>query len=573
MGMPIKSNGRRRFLLTPEACPEPVEGAGVSAPQNLMTKSKTPAYTYHTVTDREPSKSSPGDFYAIKIRVDNRIPDPLTRIRSAVLTCNCSGWIFSKDDPKSCVHTREKYAYALTRFIAQEEQPLRDQMAVENEPWLPEIRDEYGIPVTADIVVRDHREIMRLSWKVGRTTAVVAFDKARQVELVRAALNKAESRFQLFDIAEWMRRHPITPRALPWAPGLERVLSAGLDTADDGNGDFAGWLTAANSARHVEFGRLPKKLPARRARFEQCFAGMSLDERVAVKWIDADGEHDTTGTVAEFAAMVGVANDNALLASRLVRLCGATLVSPHPRGQPRPPSDGNAYDLLGYTIGGKPIAGFTIDTCAHIIWLRTSVSQIETPETPGCRGSQHLIHLDITEENERGELRFFLDPQNEIDPFGIEAKKMFAVAAQFLVRAGMLYREQPPPCSAICRRLARYHLFRLDEFENYLPDEAAADVWPLTAEGRRLLDSVAVLECFASTKRTPLSSTQERAVQALQEAATLVHGEPISLDSRTGHGLRREIRAWLVGLRSTLDTPESAVKFGTGAPEIAPKWL
>ena len=539
-----------------------------------MAKSKTPAYTYHTVTDREPSKSLPGDFYAIKIRVDNRIPDPLMRIRSAVLTCNCNGWIFSKDDPKSCVHTREKYAYALTRFIAQEERPLRDQMAVENEPWLPEIRDEYGIPVAADVVVRDLGEIMRLSWEVGRKTAVVAFDEARQVELVRAALNKAESRFQLFDIAEWMRRHPITPRALPWAPGLERVLSAGLDIADDGNGDFAGWLTAANSAQHIEFGRLPKKLPARRARFEQCFADMSLDERVTVEWIDADGEHETTGTIAEFAAMVGIATDNALLASRLVRLCGAILVSPHPRGQPRPPSDGNVYDLLGHTIGGKPIVAFTIDTRAHTVWLWPSVSHIERTEaSPDRRGRLHLIHVDLTEENDRGELRFFLDPQNEIDPFGIEAKKMFAVAAQFLARAGMLYREQPPPCSAICRRLARYHLFRLDEFENYLPDEAAADVWPLTAEGRRLLDSVAVLECFASTKRTPLSSTQERAVQAFQEAATLVHGEPISLDSGTGHGLRREIRAWLVGLRSTLDTPESAVKFGTGVLEIAPQWL
>ena len=539
-----------------------------------MAKSKTPAYTYHTVTDREPSKSLPGDFYAIKIRVDNRIPDPLMRIRSAVLTCNCNGWIFSKDDPKSCVHTREKYAYALTRFIAQEEQPLRDQMAVENEPWLPEIRDEYGIPVAADVVVRDLGEIMRLSWEVGRKTAVVAFDEARQVELVRAALKKAESRFQLFDIAEWMRRHPITPRALPWAPGLERVLSAGLDITDDGNGDFAGWLTAANSAQHIEFGRLPKKLPARRARFEQCFADMSLDERVTVEWIDADGEHETTGTIAEFAAMVGIATDNALLASRLVRLCGAILVSPHPRGQPRPPSDGNVYDLLGHTIGGKPIVAFTIDTRAHTVWLWPSVSHIERTEaSPDRRGRLHLIHVDLTEENDRGELRFFLDPQNEIDPFGIEAKKMFAVAAQFLARAGMLYREQPPPCSAICPRAARYHLFRLDEFENYLPDEAAADVWPLTAEGRRLLDSVAVLECFASTKRTPLSSTQERAVQAFQEAATLVHGEPISLDSGTGHGLRREIRAWLVGLRSTLDTPESAVKFGTGALEIAPQWL
>jgi len=56
------------------------------------------------------ASSSTDKTYAIKIRIDRRYPDPQEQVRQAVLTCNCPSWVFNRDIPKTCGHTRDRSA-------------------------------------------------------------------------------------------------------------------------------------------------------------------------------------------------------------------------------------------------------------------------------------------------------------------------------------------------------------------------------------------------------------------------------------------------------------------------------
>ncbi len=60
------------------------------------------------------ASSSTDKTYTIKIRIDTRYPDPHEQVRQAVLTCNCPSWIFNKDTPKACAHTRDRAALLST---------------------------------------------------------------------------------------------------------------------------------------------------------------------------------------------------------------------------------------------------------------------------------------------------------------------------------------------------------------------------------------------------------------------------------------------------------------------------
>ena len=51
---------------------------------------------YGAVVARVNSKSRPDKIYEVRRNVSSR---------GDVLSCNCKGWIFSRDDPKRCTHT------------------------------------------------------------------------------------------------------------------------------------------------------------------------------------------------------------------------------------------------------------------------------------------------------------------------------------------------------------------------------------------------------------------------------------------------------------------------------------
>lgn len=539
------------------------------------------AYTYHFVVDCPSTSSS--NIWTVKIRVDNRIEDPLQQARGATLTCNCPGWT-RRGEPRTCRHVKQ-HEGALRRFIAEAERRVLGEASAQAEPWLPELRDRYCIPETAPVTVRDHEDHLVLRWPSRASAAPIAFvrDVAEMACLRRAVRRPGESRFIAFDPQAWAAAHPLRPRRLPWAPGLIglRDLWASRDGSHWADEVLElGWLDSLNPGLpRVEFGRVPKTIQVRRKRFAEHFRDLSLDERCDVVWINEGGQHQEVITGREFAARLGLGVGGSFdLPERLARLCGAHLLTPADGAFTGAGDGGCPYDLFDHQINRQPVAGFTLDTASHRILFWTEANPLTgiSARTGWDRETyeasfQNFVHVRLPGQADES-LEFYLDSENESDPEENNAvMAMYAVAAEFLLRAawpgetGVTGFDRPAPFN----RKAHFYLTLDGLAAEYEPEENGEDSWRLTDQGRLLLEAVVVLEAFAAGRGTsvpaslPCVARHEATVQAIFPELRATR----NLDCLHA---RREVRALLSAVRELLQDVERQAAFGADGAAILP---
>jgi hypothetical protein len=539
------------------------------------------AYTYHFVADCPSASSS--NIWTVKIRVDNRIEDPLERARGATLTCNCPGWT-RRGEPRTCRHV-EQHEGALRRFIAEAERRASSEASAQMEPWLPELRDRYHIPETAPVTVRDHDDHLMLRWpsRASATPIVFVRDAAEMACLRRAVRRPGESRFIAFDSQTWAVAHPLQPRRLPWSPGLSglRALWASSDGSHWADEVLElGWLDSLNPGLpQVEFGRVPKAIPARRKRFAEHFRDLSLDERCDVVWINEGGQHQEVITGREFAARISLGVSGSFdLPERLARLCGAHLLTPADGAFTGVGDGGCPYDLFDHQINRQPIVGFTLDTASHriLFWTEanplTGISTRTGWERAAYEASfQNFVHVRLPRQADES-LEFYADSENESDFNGNNTvMAMYAVAAEFLLRAawpgetGVIGFDRPAPFN----REAHFYLTLDGLAAEYEPEENGEDSWRLTPQGRLLLEAVVVLEAFAAGRGAPVPASlpcvarHEATVRAMFPEIRAI----ASLDCLRA---RREARALLSAVHELLQDDERRAVFGPDGAAILP---
>src|SRR5574341_1462156 len=147
-------------------------------------------FAYHHVRSF-PSKSRPGTDYDVSIKVDSRLDMP-QQYELAELTCNCPGWI----NNRNCWHVRDAFCTdALRRFKAEYQQAQVGRAVSEAEdqaPWLPDLRDHYGLPAYDPVSVRLRPDgDVRLLWGTQGYRSIAASERVA-IALLRKALKRPE---------------------------------------------------------------------------------------------------------------------------------------------------------------------------------------------------------------------------------------------------------------------------------------------------------------------------------------------------------------------------------------------
>lgn len=536
---------------------------------------KKPAYTYHYVAT-EPS-SSGRDPYKVQIRVDNRIADLGERIRLAELTCNCPGWTFKRGDTRTCDHVRRHKA-ALEQFKEAERQSLRERETLEAQPWLPEIRDNYGIPERVTVTVRDQGGMLALQWldKKGHPQRVRINRRAgRAAALILSVLGRPESHFVHFDLNAWLAGHEVKPTRLAWAPGLDFTLHELADPSAERDR----WDTVFGSAFFAQaipavlFGRLPADARARRTRFAELFAGYKPGDVVQVSWKESALDFEDTLTVAAFAARIGIQGDEGVL-RRAVRLCGVQLAATHSHGWPQAPEGVSPYALRHYRIDDMAIGGVTLDTRRHLVFFWTNTAQLTRARRlylddrafDFARNAQNLVHVHLSEEDG---IEFHLDELNECPAECGEIRQMFQVTAEFVRRARLTELTQACGFDTDHNRLG---VVPLDGSYPHAPELEAQALWRLTDPGRNLLGCVLNLEQLLNRPDLPSAAFLTEAARRIRAVLDLVPGCPPTPALAMRHVAQQSLRDWLGRLRNHLTDSRFTPVFGEGSPTIVPDW-
>ena len=527
-----------------------------------------------------PSKSSPGIDYDVSIKVDSRL-DPHQQCELAELTCNCRGWI----NNRNCWHIRDSFCVdALRRFKAEYQQAEVGRAISEAEdqaPWLPDLRDRYGLPEYDPVSVRlKANGDALLLWGKHGSCQVPASERAA-IALLRKALKKPEeSLFHLFEVDAWLADNLFEPaRKLPWAPGVAQAIAATETMEPPPKPQAVAWgeavmghqvlmdplLNLAQPRRpHVNFGHVDASREELHRRFVDAVGRYRLKDELHFEWTKDGQVFAKDMTVEAFAEAMGLRGPtrHEKFVHRLARLYGLARIETGVRAKHALlllglPESGQPYYQFDYTLDGTPIGSVALDVRSHIL-------HVANDDAADPASANALVYISTGSK-----FHLHLHPHNQLNADHLLAKGLFAVAAQLLLNMGLpmntsvvvLDHEESPDLSqeAMLEGLLK---------DGPLP--ANDNLWNLTARGRELLEAAVPLQAFAMSAAVgvPTLEACEIANAAMPTIARLlgqVSEPPLQSPNQDG---RQAVLDWIMNARSQLESPRSKKQFGPDAPLI-----
>jgi len=543
-------------------------------------------FVYHYVRSF-PSKSSPGTDYDVSIRVDSRL-DPSQQCELAELTCNCRGWI----NNRNCWHIRDSFCVdALRRFKAEGRQALVGRAVSEAEdqaPWLPDLRDGYGLPEYDPVSVRlkPNGDALLLWDKHGQRH--VPASERTAIALLRKALKRPEeSLFYPFDLEAWLSDHPLEPVSqLPWVPGVRAAIAAAETMEPPTKPQAMAWGESLLGHQVLMDPLLNLSQPRRprinfgdadadgsqadvHRRFVEAVGRYRLDDELQFEWVKGGQTFVKVMTVEAFAEAIGLRGPTRYekFLHRLARLYGLARIETGSRGRPRVspllgiPDSGQPYFLFDHTLDGKPVGSVALDARSHTRSVHLAPNDLADPAMVNT-----LVYISPGRK-----FQLHLHPLNQLNADHPHAKGLFAVAAQLLRNMGLpvntpvvvLDREESPDVS---------YETTLEELLKEAPPPAENNLWDLTAQGRELLEAAVPLQAFAmsSAEGVPMPEACQIANVAMQTVAALrgldqVPEPPLQSPDRDS---RQAVLDWIMNARSQLESPGATRQFGPDAPLI-----
>jgi hypothetical protein len=527
-------------------------------------------------------------LYRVFIQIDTRL-DPVEQVDNGELYCECPGWHIKKGDRRTCSHVEkpemvralerwksEQMGTGVTRAVAR---------AARGEPWLPDLRGQWGIPDGDPVYVREAGQDLMLMWGDERTRRVPASER-REVALIRQALGRPEETlFFRFDVDPWLAAHPVGARRLAWAPGVGAAVIGGRTVACEAEPAVVAWGDAVMGGLGIEplevegagpgvpvvaLGDLPRALPAREARCADVFGGYWLSETVHITWRERGREQAATTSVADFLRRVGLNPDERYGAflERLRRLLGVRKVQAAGEQAVGLGDAGSPYHLWTHrTRGGDPIESLTLDAARHTLWFGAADLAARSNDV------QDLVYLSFDVDEATGEVRAWLalDTRSPVPLSHPAAEAVLAVGAELAVRMGC-------PAGGVARVCGRPDwrdvaaeptLAELAEAAN-LP-QAEEPIWQLTEAGQALLGHAVGVQAFAmqpARDDRPAPEANRLVAESLAGmAALLPEGAPPPALTGDQDG-RLDVLDWLLPVQTWLATPAGADAFGPDAALI-----
>ena len=529
-----------------------------------------------------PSKSSPGTDYDVSIKLDSRL-DLQQQYELAELTCNCPGW----RNNRSCWHIRDSFCVdALRRFKAEHQQAEVERAiseADDQEPWLPDLRDRYGLPDYDPVTVRwkASGEALLLWGKQGYRH-VPATERAA-IALLRKALKRPEeSLFYPFDVETWLADNPFdSVHQLPWAPGVARAIAAMETREPSAKPQTVAWGEAVLGGQvlmdpllnlsqprrpRVNFGNADAGQAELQRRFVEAVGRYRLQDELCFEWVKGGQAFVKEATVEALAEAMGLRGPTRYekFLRRLARLYGLHGIETGSGGRPRVspllagiPDGGQPYYLFDHALDDKPIDRIALDVRSHRLYLDAGALNDLTL-------AHALVYITTGQK-----FHLHLHPLNQLDADHLLAKRLFSVAAQLLLNMGLpmntsvvvLDREESPDV---------WYEATLEALLKEAPPPAEDNVWDLTASGRELLEAAAPLQAFAMSLAEGVSTPEacEIASVAMETVATLLGQDPEPPSQSPNSDGRQAVLDWLMNARSRLESPGSKKQFGPDAPLI-----
>ncbi len=554
------------------------------AGQSVSRQPKRPfkGHEYEQVGEFE-SNSTRGLMHHVFIQLDRRL-DPAEQVENADLYCECMGWQIPKNGRRTCSHVeRPDMVRALenwkrTHWTGEVAQATR--RAADAEPWLPDLRAQFGLPETDPVYVREDQGGMGLYWGDENQRRVPS-NARREVALIRQALTRPdESLFYPWSVDAWLEAHPVGACQLPWAPGLGGALIGGRTLACPAIAAPVAWGDAVmgglglervegddagSGIPTVDLGDLPRSKETRRARCADALGGYWLCEIVQVSWRERGRDQVATLTVEDFLRRVGLDPDARQEAfwERLRQLLGVSGLEV---------TGGKDDDVSPYTLwryrscDGRESQYLLLNTAQHSLWFGTGGWEGVS------KNVQDLVRIVIKTDDDGRPLRakFALDPRNPVPFEHRAAEAVLAVGAELALRLGC-----PPDSAAEICRLPDWEGMRQATLTEMVAagDLPQADeaVWHLTPEGHVMLAYAVAVQAFAMQRANddrPAPEANELVSSALERMARLLPevGAPPEV-SEEGDA-RLDVLDWLLSVQTWLTRAEAATRFGSDAALI-----